>query len=674
MTPTNIPFLEAVFDASDTGIMVLDTAGCVLLMNRWLRQHARMEQIEVKGLPFETLFPTLANSRISQAVHEALSIGLPALLSPKLLRHPLPLFRPLGDGNEPIEQMILVKPLGTAETRIGCLVQVNDVTQALHRERQWKEQSREVSLLAERVHKEHAHLQAVLDSTVDAILVVDELGRIRQCNSATCRIFGYENAQLVGRHLNHIVPGLPPPFRFWNTPHHPPTGLRFEAEGRDREGKPLVLEGAVQSLQGSLDNRFVLLLRDISVQKGAAQALAKALAAADHANQAKSTFLANMSHEIRTPMNAILGMADLLSEARLPAPHGRYVEVVKRNSLALLALIDDILDLSRVEAGQIVLERLVFDLRTWMEAILEDFSGLARQKGLILSGTIDPLVEGSYEGDPTRLRQVLVNLLGNALKFTAHGEVEVRITPEPHGHGPLFSVRDTGIGIAEEKRESIFHAFIQADSSTTRRFGGSGLGLAISRNLLALMEGRIWVETPEGRGSLFRFTAPSLKRVETSAVVAPLADSAAPPLSLEGRRILLAEDAEDNVLLIQVFLGKSGCRLEVARNGREAISLYRQRPFDLILMDIQMPQMDGLTATRAIRAIESDQGRKRTPVVAFTAFGMEEDRERARMAGCDHYLVKPVNKARLMETLQRFLGQRETSGFAPMQADPLTTG
>jgi CheY-like chemotaxis protein len=345
-------------------------------------------------------------------------------------------------------------------------------------------------------------------------------------------------------------------------------------------------------------------------------------------------------------------MADVLSSSPLTAEQQRCVEVFQRNGVGLLNLINDILDLAKVESGKVELENARFDLREVLARGAEVIEGRARAKGLRLERRIATGVPAYLIGDANRLRQIVINLLGNSIKFTEQGYLEVRVEADPEDTRPgclRFGVSDTGIGIAPEKLGAVFESFTQADSSTTRKYGGTGLGLAISRQLVELMGGRIWVESLLGKGSTFFFTV-KLGVAEDQTEAAAV-EVIAPTAQVEGLRILLADDSDDNRFLILSYLKQSKCSIEIAGDGQEALEKFRRGRFDVVLMDIEMPVMDGYAATREIRRLEQEEGRPATPVVALTAHAFADMAAKSRAAGFSSHLTKPIRKATLLEAL-----------------------
>ena len=655
-----------------------------------------------------------------------------------------------------------------------------------------------------------AHTRLIVNTALDAVVGMDADGRITEWNPQAEAIFGWTHVEAIGRSLAETI--IPPQYReahirglkhFMASGKGPVLNKRIEITALHREGHEFPVELTISPLTSGETAKFSAFVRDITERKRAEAELQKTKEAAEAANQAKSEFLASMSHEIRTPMNAIIGMSDLLVETPLSDEQRKYVETFHRAGCSLLTLVNDILDLSKVEAGHMELEEVDFDLHEVIEKVMEIMAVRAHEKGLEVTSHVMSDVPTDLVGDPNRLRQVLLNLLGNAVKFTERGEVVLRVELEREDSAVnvnrsseecvlRFTVSDTGIGIPSDKLDAIFERFTQVDSSTTRRYGGTGLGLAISKRLVELMGGHICVESREGQGSTFAFTlcagvwtgpkrrvarhpvdmhnlhtlivddnatnrlilhemlagwkarvseaaggeealarlrraqeagdpyrlvlldcrmpdmdgfqvveamkgrqemtnvtimmltsdnrcgdlarareldlvgylVKPVKRDELLAAVS-FALSASQPLRQEAPpatvqtptdsqppiHILLAEDAEDNRLLIQAYLKQTPHRLDIAENGEIACGKFKVGRYDLVLIDMQMPVMDGYDATRAIREWEVANHRPPTPIIALTAHALQGDAEKSLEAGCTAHLTKPIKKAILLAAI-----------------------
>ena len=510
--------------------------------------------------------------------------------------------------------------------------------------------------LDQRLRDQQFYTRSLIESNIDALMTTDPAGIITDVNKQMEALTGCTRDELIGA-----------PFKgCFTNPERAEAGIKlvlrekkltdYELTARARDGKETVVSYNAttfydrdRTLQGVFASA-----RDVTERKRVEVELKQAKAAAESASRTKSDFLASMSHEIRTPMNAIMGIADLLAETPLSLEQDKYVQIFRRAGDNLLNLINDILDLSKVEASQLELERTRFSLKDLLEKVSEMVVARARDKSLALLVQIDPDVREELVGDPTRLRQVLLNLVGNAIKFTESGRVSLRVSRDVDSTVPTgvaFAVSDTGIGIPSEKLGRVFERFTQADSSTTRRFGGSGLGLTISKRLVEAMGGRIWVESAVDAGSTFSFSVPFETWAGESGFPAAPSDSG-PEQPLPALRILLAEDSSDNCVITMAYLKDTPYEVDIAETGVIACELFETGRYDLVLMDRQMPAMDGLTATRKMRAWERANHRPTTPIIALTASALKGDREHCLAAGCTAFLTKPIKQAVLLQAIK----------------------
>jgi PAS domain S-box-containing protein len=424
-----------------------------------------------------------------------------------------------------------------------------------------------------------------------------------------------------------------------------------------KDGREVWVQGSARLLtdEAGRPMRMVGALQNMTDRKAAEAELIQAKNDAEAANTAKSTFLATMSHEIRTPLNGVLGMAQAMASDELTAVQRERLEVIRQSGESLLAVLNDVLDLSKIEAGKLELDEADFDLRDLARGAHAAFTAIANKQGLSFDLTIEPAAQGVYRGDPTRVRQILYNLISNALKFTEAGEI--RVVVARRRKALRFQVSDTGIGIAAGPLAKLFGRFEQADASTSRRYGGTGLGLAICRQLTELMGGEIGVESEVGKGTIFTFTLPLARVGDSRAETLPVLPPTPPDADHTGGalKVLAAEDNEVNQLVLKTLLHQVGIDPVVVADGGQAIAAWEAEDWDVILMDVQMPRVDGPTAAREIRRREAATGRARTPIIALTANAMSHQVAEYREAGMDAFVAKPIEVGRLFAALEAAL-------------------
>ncbi len=504
-----------------------------------------------------------------------------------------------------------------------------------------------------------ANFRRVIDSAPNPLVVVDHEGKIELVNAATEKVFGYKREQLIGELIERLIPDqLRANHRiervnFFKNPRARSLGQDRTIFGQRKDGSVFPVEIGLNPVR--LTGRVAVLASvfDVTARKQAEDALRSAKQAAESANRAKSDFLANMSHEIRTPMNAVIGMTDLLLDTSLDSTQRDYLTIVSESAESLLSIINQILDFSKIEAGKLELESIDFDIREEVGDAFKSLGLRAHAKDLELAWHVHSNVPHWLAGDPVRLRQMLVNLVGNAIKFTEHGEILVDVEREAEQNSTVslhFTVRDTGLGIPEEKRDKIFSAFEQVDTSTTRQFGGTGLGLAITARIADAMGGRIWVDSAPGEGSTFHFTADFGRGTE------PPSDDELPDLT--GVSVVVVDDNETNLLILKEMLQSWGMSVETVTSGPDAIDILQQMRHQnqsppLVISDVNMPEMDGFTLAENLRSTAST---KETAFIMLTSGGRQGDIQRCAELDIDAHLMKPVKHSELLEAILLAVG------------------
>ena len=511
------------------------------------------------------------------------------------------------------------------------------------------------------LRESEARFRLLSQNTPDAVFLHDMAGNVLDANDQACLLLGYDREALTDLSVTDFEVSCPAEVLhgIWSAMR--PGPFRFEGLARRADGStfPTEVHGVAFEERGRI--LALVAARDLTLRKRYERSLAEARDAAMDANRAKTEFLANMSHEIRTPMNIILGMAELLRETLLSPDQQRYLSALDSSGQVLLQLINDVLDISQIEANKLELRPQAFDPAALVREVRDIMAVAVEEKGLSFAVRLEDGLPACLVNDPDRVRQVLINLIWNAVKFTASGGIVVeagRCVAFSGGAGIRLEVADTGSGIAPEDCRRIFEPFTQADGNGGRP-AGTGLGLAICRSLVERMGGTIGVESVVGRGSRFSFTLPSLAGARCPGPPAASDTDAAPPPARR-RRLLLVEDSLANQEMIRLFLESEPYDIATAATGREALTHFAPGRFDIVLMDMEMPEMDGCTATQSIRRLEAASGSWRTPVLMLSAHAFGEFERKALAAGCDAFLTKPVRRACLLTALRELL-----AGAAP---------
>jgi len=526
---------------------------------------------------------------------------------------------------------------------------------------------RRTARLTGETERERTKFQTLFETNTEGIVILDR-ERFLECNPATLEIFRMPSEQefLARRPEDLGMPRQQDGHSAAALAHHyireafEHGHALFTWQGRRADGSTFPAEVALHAMHIGGQDYIQAIIRDITTQKEAEDALHEAHAAALATAEMKSQFVANVSHEIRTPMNGIIGMTHLLLGSELTPRQREQAEAISQSAEALLRIINDLLDFSKIEAGRLSVEEISFDLPALLSDVMELYKPRAHGKGLDFTLQRSDKLPQWVLGDPLRIRQILLNLLDNALKFTDKGSVQLVVSPAQDGHHPpiwRFTVRDTGVGIPAKAQTHIFEAFAQADGSTSRKFGGTGLGLTICSQLADLMGGRLSLDSQAGSGSAFHLDLPL---TPTTAPSDEKVASEGDTLHFDNVRILVAEDNPINQKLTRFMLEHLGIEVIIEADGKAAYQRLQSTPVDLVLMDCQMPEWDGLTTSKAIRAWEADHHRGRLPIVALTANAMAGFAEICKQAGMDDYLSKPLREDDLAATLQRWLPDRVT--------------
>jgi PAS domain S-box-containing protein len=622
---------KSLLDASPEAMICVNAEGRIVLANARALQVFRYERDELVGATIETLVPE--KSRTRHLAHRR-----------AYLADPEP--RPMGRGSTWLTavrkdgtELLVEVSLAPMDSENGTVVfaAIQDITAEVEAE--------------QRLRIEREHLQMIIEAACDPFVTLNDRGRITEFNGQAERVFGWPRTEVIGR----LAVGTIIPARYsrvvkrllsgeWEALLDRPT----EITARHRDGVEFPVEVTLWRIRRDGTSTFHAFARDITARRQTEIALGQARDQAVEAARLKSQFLASMSHEIRTPMNGVIGLTGLLLGTRLDEEQRRYADGIRSAGAGLLSVLNDILDFSKLEAGKALPERVGFDV----PGLLHEVAALLADGTLPVVTDCDPRLAEPLSGDSGKLRQVLLNLVGNAVKFTADGQVTITATRVDDGvpRQVRFAVTDTGIGIPEDKQRDLFDPFTQADAGTTRRFGGTGLGLAICRELVAVMGGEITLTSRPGAGSTFGFTIPLWP---SAAGPVPAVSRAAPPRTRFGAHVLLVEDNEINRTVALGILDRLGCTADVAPNGRAAVEMAARGFYQAVFMDCLMPEMDGYTATAEIRRHEPPGAH--LPIIAMTAGAMSEDRARCVDAGMDDHIAKPIMPQDVADALTRWL-------------------
>lgn len=688
MTDRTMASQWSVFDLLPIGVCVIDRAFNVIFWNSTLAEWTGIDADQMTGRVLSDRYPNLSESKFKDRLDRVFTNGVPAIFSAALHHYFLPIVT-TGHGSRLLMVQETVVRRCTHCTDY-VVISIENVSRQFHQLEELREERhrlRHHQEILKRRSDELARMSAIVEGTDAAVISIDQSGIINTWNPGAARLYGMSSDVSIGRSISIIFPDVElgtvddPIASILRGVHINNLESRWEREDGSRVDILLTMSPILDS-DGSIVGGSII-GRDITSRKEADRAIQKAQEAAEDASRMKSEFLANMSHEIRTPMTAILGFTEILIDRSTSEQDRESLDIIHRNGEYLLQLINDILDLSKIEAGKMQIDPVPMSPTVIVNDVARLMSLRAEDKGLTFSVRWSMPIPRFIRSDSVRFRQILLNLIGNAIKFTEKGSVELFVefieNPTPFLR---CRVLDTGIGMTPEQCGRLFKPFTQADASTSRRFGGTGLGLTISKRLARMLGGDIEVESELGVGSQFTFTM-SAEVLDPIAVKSTtMSPSQVQPIPITvstptiTARILVAEDGVDNQRLIKRTLERAGATVTIVENGRELLDQFKlgnsdpnNAPFDLVLTDVQMPELDGLEAIRRLR-----EAGFRGPIVAITAHARSEDRQRCIDAGSDAYVSKPINRQGLIQTIAnltsarrplRMTCERPTSAEAP---------
>jgi len=634
---------QKILESVPDGIIILDEKGIITVVNGQVEAMSGYRREEMVGQPIEVLvaeeFRDVVTAIRSEYRKNPSTRSIEEDSDFKFFK-----LKTKNGTLVPVE--ITLNSLNTDQGLL-IIISVHDVTERINHFR--------------KIHESEKQYRFTLDLAADAIITIDENGTIQEFNKSAERYFGYTADEIIGEKLSLLIPKPHKDKHQRYIRNYIKTGIgqainqTTELLAEKKNGTIFPIDLSLAEIELNNKRIFTAIIRDISHRKQIEETLKESKEIAEKATRIKSEFLANMSHEIRTPLNSVLGFLELvLEDVSLTEIQRQHLTTAQISASSLLGLINDILDLSKLERGKLTLEERVFSLRRLLERIYATLKVTAQAKGIQLHLDIQSSLADAFIGDPMRLRQIIINLAGNAIKFTENGSVNLRVRQEHEEDTLHFMIEDTGVGISADRLKQIFAPFIQGDSSISRKFGGTGLGTTIAKELTELMGGRIWAESEEGKGSIFHFTAriSPTDQIPKEAASFIVPGETIPSFSIGTCRVLLAEDVNENVQLATIHLERQGHKITVALNGQEAVEAFQKDKFDIVLMDIHMPIMDGVEATRIIRDLEKGTG-THVPIIAMTAAVMREEWAKYLEAGMDDVVAKPINFNKLFKIIEK---------------------